>query len=174
MKPIKTLSLTLLLILLSNLPCTARSLFENLDNQPGVSRVYISSALLKYGATAITGTATAGGTFNMPQKLNYIEVISSDKPAGAKLIKKEFNAFVKANSDLELLMTSNDDGDKTEIYARNSAEGWFSLVIICSESDDGNISITVLDGVIDASKLSVESDFDTYLDIYQINFLSLR
>lgn len=142
MKALKTI-LAAFCLIAAHLPLSAqKTIFSDLDDKPGIERVYISSPMIMKGSKYTSGSITP----KQARSMNYIETVSASRPDACQLINSELEKFLKANPDLELILSDSSAGEKTKIYVRYNPEGTkYTLTIIYSE-DRSEVSVTVING----------------------------
>ncbi|MCM1292102.1 MAG: DUF4252 domain-containing protein [Bacteroides sp.] len=127
-------------------------LFQSLANQSDVSSVYISKAMMQ-----MAGSTSENDFLN---RLNFIQIISSEKKKGVDAIDIEMKKFLSENPDLQILMNTKDGNDSVIIYGvpiENSDK--LSKMILYTKSAS-EIAVIILDGEISPSDISNVQNLD--------------
>lgn len=155
MKNLKTFIL-IAFLMVATCSCAQKTLFPALNNQPEISKIFISKSMINMGAkygTSFGGTNIPEETF---KKLNFMEIISSERKSGGEKIDKELNTLINANPAIEILMLVNDDGDNVVIYGTPlPGSDMLSQLMIYTRDSDGDVALIVLDGEINPKDLGV-------------------
>ena len=106
------------------------SLFDKLSDTKGVTRVIVSKTLLRMSGSMDMGFNTK----NLSNKLDKIEIYTSENKSAASVMKQE---MLKFNNDpnYEELVNIKEDGETTIIYSKLGDKGLFKETILFT--DDG-------------------------------------
>ncbi|MDR2841326.1 MAG: DUF4252 domain-containing protein [Paludibacter sp.] len=106
------------------------NMFQRLGNNKDVSVVYISKALLSLAGSIPIGDADISGLMD---KLEGIEIYSSETPAAIKFIKSEFNKLTTEKSELEVLMKAKEGEQHFDFFARKGKDGKILELVMFSD-----------------------------------------
>lgn len=144
--------ITLLLSACSLLLKAQDSYFDKYAGLDGVTSVYISKAMLSLMPDMEAEGINIG---KVAEKLDNLQILTSEKPAIIEKLKKETERFNTKNG-YEELMRINDGGEKTTIYLKEKKNGQKELVLLNSEENEfsiivitGNLSLKEIQGIID-------------------------
>lgn len=127
-------------------------LADKFSKNKDITKVIMSKTLLSMASgTNMNGVNTKA----IGDKIDRLEVFSSEKAEGVKLIKAEINKIAKSNL-YEVLMSVNEGDENVVSYAQKGTGGFFKdLIIYTAEADEctvvrlvGNFSFEDLQGVI--------------------------
>ena len=110
--------------------------FDKFADHKDITQVTISKALLKMAPSMASSVNMNGVEIkDVINKLEQIDIFTSDKEEAAGMMRKETTAFFKKNKSYEVLMKVKDGNDNVTFYCQNDGEFIKSLVMVV---DDGN------------------------------------
>ena len=131
-----------LLLTLSTLFCQAQqSFFDKYAEMDGVSSVYITKSLLKMFPD-MSGKINGVNVGNLGNRLDHIQILSSDNPSIIEQLRKE-TKDVNTRNGYEELMRVRDDGDKITIYFKDTKKGKNEFILIADEGNEYSINSIV-------------------------------
>lgn len=147
----RTYIIALLLSLCSITSFAQDSFFDKFADMEGVTSVYISKAMLSMMPDMKAEGVNIG---EIAGKLDYIQILTCEKPTLIPKIKKELE-YINPKNGYEELMRVNDTGEKTTIYLKTSKNGKKEFVLLTSEKSKltvvvigGNLSLKEIQGTI--------------------------
>lgn len=130
----RTYILTLMLTI-STLFCHAQqSLFDKYAEMDGVSSVYITKSMLGLFKN-VDSTINDIHIGSLADRLDNIQILSSEKPSIIELLRKE-TKDINTRNGYEELMRIREDGEKTTIYFKERKKGNNEFVLITDEKDE--------------------------------------
>ena len=127
-----------LLLTLSTLFCQAQqSFFDKYTEMDGVSSVYITKSMLKMYPD-MSGKINGVNVGNLGNRLDHIQILSSDNPSIIEQLRKE-TKDVNTKNGYEELMRVRDDGDKITIYFKDTKKGKNEFILIADEGNEYSI-----------------------------------
>lgn len=105
------------------------SCFDKYADLDGVTSVYISKAMLSLMPDMQTEGINIG---EVAGKLDYIQILSTEKPETIEKLKKEAECINPKNGYKEL-MRINDNGEKITIYIKQNQKEQNEFVLLNSE-----------------------------------------
>ncbi|WP_165043143.1 DUF4252 domain-containing protein [Dysgonomonas sp. ZJ709] len=128
---------TIIALMLSTMGIQAQSnLFDKFSNNNEISVVYISKTLLSMAPNMNMGGADLKGLAN---KLDQVEIYTSEKPNIAAMMRKEAEVLTK-DKLYESLMTVKDKEDHITFYVKKKNDTEFKeLVMVVSEPNECTI-----------------------------------
>lgn len=147
----RTYIITLLLSLCSMMSFAQDSFFDKFADMDGITSVYISKAMLSMMPNMKTEGVNIG---EVAGKLDYIQILTCEKPTLIPKIKKELE-YINPKNGYEELLRVNDTGEKTTIYLKTNKNGKKEFVLLTSEKNEltiiiivGNLSLKEIQGVV--------------------------
>lgn len=148
----RTYILTLMLTI-STLFCHAQqSLFDKYAEMDGVSSVYITKSMLGLFKN-VDSTINDIHIGSLADRLDNIQILSSEKPSIIELLRKE-TKDINTRNGYEELMRIREDGEKTTIYFKERKKGNNEFVLITDEKDEitiisivGSITLQEMQGM---------------------------
>lgn len=114
-------------------------LFTKLSDDDDITTVFISKALLQMAPSSMgMGGTDIGSLMN---KLNQLEIYTTEKAAKAEMMKKEADKFIK-NKTYESLMTVKDGKSNVNFLVtkdRNNANNITELVMLVTDTGECTI-----------------------------------
>lgn len=151
MKQLRIISLLCAAILFSAVACAQKITFSSLNNVDGVSKVFISKAMLSMAGSSLNlGNVPMGVVKN----LDSMEIYSSESNSGSAAIKKAFDEYVKSADNLNLLMQVSEDGEDVSIYGTEKPGSKNMSRMLLYVKDDDETTLIVMNGDIDPSQIS--------------------
>lgn len=156
MKRIITLSVIALLTALASMAAAPKSAFSDLKSVDGVTRVYISKAMMQLSDSFTDGMPADLGEGT---KLDDLEVYTCSTPQTITMAREALQKELKNTPDIEeLLMVTEDDdetmiygvpfkGGSTIVYKNGTKVSAFSHIIIFTR-DDKEVTVLLLNGYI--------------------------
>ena len=127
-----------LLLTLSTLFCQAQqSFFDKYADMDDVSSVYISKSMLKMFPD-MSGKINGVNIGNLGNRLDHIQILSSDKSSIIEQLRKE-TKDVNTKNGYKELMRVRDDGDKITIYFKETKKGKNEFILIADEGSEYSI-----------------------------------
>ena len=112
-----------------------KAIFDKYENTNGVTTIYISKTMLGMIPNVKAGKHDIG---NIASKLDYIRILSCEKPAlFSKLIDEARKTYRSGN--YETIMKMNDDGEKMTIYQRTLKDGKNEFALLTEDKDEVTI-----------------------------------
>lgn len=116
--------------------------FEKYADTKNVTYVFISKYMLRLAGKASAPSVPGVNTQSIMNKLDGIQIISSEEKTASARLKADTQAFIKQGK-YELLMQVDDDEDKVRIYHR---EGKQQSAVVMLSDDAGEVSVIVFSG----------------------------
>ena len=116
--------------------------FEKYADTKNVTYVFISKYMLRLAGKASAPSVPGVNTQSIMNKLDGIQIISSEEKNASARLKADTQAFIKRGK-YELLMQVDDDEEKVRIYHR---EGKQQSAVVMLSDDDGEVSVIVFSG----------------------------
>ena len=116
--------------------------FEKYADTKNVTYVYISKFMLRMVGKGSSPSVPGVNTQSIMNKLNGIQIISSEEKTSAARLKAETQSIIKQGK-YELLLQVDEDDEKVNIYHR---EGKQQSVVVMLSDDDGEVSVIVFSG----------------------------
>ena len=116
--------------------------FEKYADTKNVTYVYISKFMLRMVGKGSSPSVPGVNTQSIMNKLNGIQIISSEEKTSAARLKAETQSIIKQGK-YELLLQVDEDDEKVHIYHR---EGKQQSVVVMLSDDDGDVSVIVFSG----------------------------
>ena len=116
--------------------------FEKYADTKNVTYVYISKFMLRMVGQGSSPSVPGVNTQSIMNKLNGIQIISSEEKTSAARLKAETQNIIKQGK-YELLLQVDEDDEKVHIYHR---EGKQQSVVVMLSDDDGDVSVIVFSG----------------------------
>lgn len=116
--------------------------FEKYADTKNVTYVYISKFMLRMVGKGSSPSVPGVNTQSIMNKLNGIQIISSEEKTSAARLKAETQSIIKQGK-YELLLQVDEDDEKVHIYHR---EGKQQSVVVMLSDDDGEVSVIVFSG----------------------------
>ena len=112
-----------------------KAIFDKYEDTNGVTTIYISKTMLGMIPNVKAGKHDIG---NIASKLDYIRILSCEKPAlFSKLIDEARKTYRSGN--YETIMKMNDDGEKMTIYQRTLKDGKNEFALLTEDKDEVTI-----------------------------------
>ena len=112
-----------------------KAIFDKYEDTNGVTTIYISKTMLGMIPNVKAGKHDIG---NIASKLDYIRILSCEKPAlFSKLIDEARKTYRAGN--YETIMKMNDDGEKMTIYQRTLKDGKNEFALLTEDKDEVTI-----------------------------------
>jgi hypothetical protein len=127
--------ITALLLLLSVSASFAQNdWFDKFSDHKDITQVTLTKALLQM-APSMTSSASMNGIEikDIVNKLDQIDIFTSDREETVKMMRKEITAFFKNNKSYEVLMKIKSDNDKVTFYAQKGGDFIQSLVMFVDD-----------------------------------------
>ena len=126
------------IVLLNIVSVSAQDLFEKLGDNENITSVYISKALLKMVPGMVTEQVNVEGVDigNIINKLEQIDIYTSDNKEGSQLIRAEAKKLQSQNKSYEVLMKIKDGGDNVIFYAEKEKDKFKSLIMFADDGDE--------------------------------------
>lgn len=152
MKHLRLISMLCAVILFSVAACAQKLTFPSLGNVTGVSKVFISKAMLSMAGNSVNlGNVPSG----VAKNLDSMEIYSADSNTGSSAIRKAFDEYVESAGDLDVLMQVSDDGEEVSIYGVGMPDSKnMSRMLIFVNDGTGEITLIIMTGDIDPSQIS--------------------
>ncbi len=147
--------LVLAALLLSMLGASAqngKNLYLKYSDAPGVSAVYVSSAMFRL-IGKIPDIEAGDSDINLTpviRGLSGLYILDSENPDINDKLSKEVKKFI-ASGDYELLMETKEDGEVMRMYTCGNEKTVTSFVMLAVE--DGEVTFICLDGKLDRKEL---------------------
>lgn len=116
--------------------------FEKYADTKNVTYVFISKYMLRMVGKASYPSVPGVNTQSIMNKLNGIQIISSEEKAATARLKTETQSFIKQGK-YELLMQVDENDEKVRIYHR---EGKQQSAVVMMADEDGEFSVIVFSG----------------------------
>lgn len=116
--------------------------FEKYADTKNVTYVYISKFMLRMVGKGSSPSVPGVNTQSIMNKLNGIQIISTEENSAAARLKAETQSIIKQGK-YELLLQVDEDDEKVNIYHR---EGKQQSVVVMLSDDDGEVSVIVFSG----------------------------
>ncbi len=134
----KTKSLFIALMLLIGVTAAqaqdnTSKMFERFSNNNEITSVFISKAMLgsMSGDQAVNGIDIKG----LKEKLNQIEIYTTESPEACKSFRSEMSLIQKGNSH-ELLMSIKDKGNNVNFYAKKDNDKFKELIMFVDQAKE--------------------------------------
>ncbi len=120
--------------------------FKKCEDAKGITTVLVTKAMLKM-AGKMGGNAQMDSFAKslVGEKLDCVEVITSDNAEGFKFLSKQIKMFDKKNG-YNMLMKVNDDGDDVKILSSDLGDGKSRYVVIAAEPSE--MSVIIMEGTL--------------------------
>lgn len=152
MKRLRFFILISVAIVFAATACAQKMTFPSLNNQEGVTKVFVNKAMLSMAGNSIN----LGGKVpaSMLKNLDSIEVLTSDDTAGAEKIKEAMTDYLAENTDMDVMVQVSDNGQDVSIYSvpKPGSDNLAKLIIYVVEPDE--VTLVVMNGDIDPTQLS--------------------
>lgn len=116
--------------------------FEKYADTKNVTYVFISKYMLRMVGKASYPSVPGVNTQSIMNKLNGIQIISSEEEAATARLKTETQSIIKQGK-YELLMQVDENDEKVRIYHR---EGKQQSAVVMMADEDGEFSVIVFSG----------------------------
>jgi hypothetical protein len=116
--------------------------FEKYADTKNVTYVYISKFMLRMVGKGSSPSVPGVNTQSIMNKLNGIQIISSEEEAATARLKTETQSIIKQGK-YELLMQVDENDEKVRIYHR---EGKQQSAVVMMADEDGEFSVIVFSG----------------------------
>ena len=118
--------------------------FDKFSYNKDITQVTVTKALLKM-TPKIAGSVNMNGVNikGIMDKLDQIDIFTSDENAGKKLMRKEITAFFKKNKSYEVLMKVKNEDNNVTFYGQKDGDFIKSLVMFV-DGDDQCVIIRLL------------------------------
>ena len=116
--------------------------FEKYADTKNVTYVYISKFMLRMAGKSSAPSVPGVDTKSLMNKLDGIQIISSEDKNAIARLKTDVQAIVKQGK-YELLMQVDEDGDKVRIYHK---EGKQQSAVVMMADEDGEFAVIVFSG----------------------------
>ena len=142
----KTIAIRIILcvaMMMLNLQANAQvKEFEKYADTKNVTYVFISKYMLRMVGKASYPSVPGVNTQSIMNKLNGIQIISSEEEAATARLKTETQSISKQGK-YELLMQVDENDEKVRIYHR---EGKQQSAVVMMADEDGEFSVIVFSG----------------------------
>lgn len=142
----KTIAIRIILcvaMMMLNLQANAQvKEFEKYADTKNVTYVFISKYMLRMVGKASYPSVPGVNTQSIMNKLNGIQIISSEEEAATARLKTETQSIIKQGK-YELLMQVDENDEKVRIYHR---EGKQQSAVVMMADEDGEFSVIVFSG----------------------------
>ena len=136
-------TLIALALLLTSLHANAQvKEFEKYSDTKNVTYVYISKFMLGMAGKLATPSVAGVNTKSIMNKLNGIQIITSEDKAAASRLKSDTQAIVRQGK-YELLMQVDEDGEKVRIY---HCEGKKQSAVVMQVEEENELTVIVFSG----------------------------
>lgn len=122
-------------------------LFDRYSDTKGVTSVYISKTMINMMPDLELNDIELKG---MGDKLNNIRVLTTENSALVSKISQEATTEIKKDG-YEILLSANDDGEKTVIYLKTDDKGINNYIIIAQEPKE--LCIVLISGTLKPSDI---------------------
>ncbi len=137
-------------IVFALMACAQKPTFPSLNNQNGITTVYISKAML---AMAGKSNILNGVPVKDIDRLESVEVITAENQSVSQKIQDAMSEYTRNNPDLEILLQVNEKDNNVKIYGKPIAgSSNFSVMIIHVSESNENV-LVVMKGVISPSTM---------------------
>ena len=116
--------------------------FEKYADTKNVTYVFISKYMLRMVGKASYPSVPGVNTQSIMNKLNGIQIISSEEETATARLKTETQSIIKQGK-YELLMQVDENDEKVRIYHR---EGKQQSAVVMMADEDGEFSVIVFSG----------------------------
>ena len=116
--------------------------FEKYADTKGVTYVYISKYMLSLAGKAADFSVPGVNTKSLKNKLNGIQIITSEDKNASVRLKNDTQNIVKQGK-YEVLMQVDEDGEKVRIY---HCEGKKQSVVVMLMEDGREVNVMVFSG----------------------------
>ena len=116
--------------------------FEKYADTKNVTYVFISKYMLRMVGKSSTPSVPGLNTASIMNKLNAIQIISSEDKAASARLKADTQTHVKQGK-YELLMQVDEDDQKVRIY---HCEGKQQSAVVMMADEDGEFTVIVFSG----------------------------
>lgn len=137
-------------IVFALIACAQKPTFPSLNNQNGITTVYISKAML---AMAGKSNMINGVPVKDVDKLDSVEVITSEDKSTSQKIQDAMAEYIRNNPDLEILLQVNEESNNVKIYGKPIADSSNFSIMIIQVSDGDEDVLVVMKGVINPSAM---------------------
>lgn len=136
-------TLIALALLLTSLQANAQvKEFEKYSDTKNVTYVYISKFMLGMAGKLATPSVAGVNTKSIMNKLNGIQIITSEDKAAAARLKSDTQDIVKRGK-YELLMQVDEEGEKVRIY---HCEGKKQSAVVMQVEEKDELTVIVFSG----------------------------
>lgn len=143
MKQIVFQTIVVLVLAMLSLQANAQvKAFEKYADTKNVTYVFISKYMLRMAGKASTLSVPGVDTKSLMNKLNGIQIITSEDETASARLKAETQALVKQGK-YELLMQVDEDEQKVRIYHR---EGNRQSAVVMMADEEGEFTVIVFSG----------------------------
>ena len=133
----KSIIAGLLLILTTGVGFAQNDWLSKFADQEGITQITITSALLKMVPSMSESTSMNGINIkNIIDKLEQIDIFTSDTEDSRQKMKKEITTFFKNNKSHEILMKIKDNSDNVIFYGQKEGDFIKSLVMFVDDPTD--------------------------------------
>lgn len=133
----KSMIAGLLLILATGTSFAQNDWLAKFADQEDITQITITSALLKMAPTMAASANINGINIkNILNKLEQIDIFTSEKDASRKMMRKEVTTFFKNNKSYEVLMKVKDGFDNVVFYGQKENDFIKSLIMFVDEPTD--------------------------------------
>lgn len=152
----KRIYILALLLAIGSMVCRAQHAFlDKYADMDECSSVYISKSMLSMFPD-MSGSINGVNVGNLASRLEHIQIISAEKPELIELLKKD-TKHLHSDKGYEVLMRVRDDGDKVNIYFKESKNGKNEFLLIAEEEDEftivsivGNVTLKEFQGMMES------------------------
>jgi hypothetical protein len=133
----KSIIAGLLLILATGASFAQNDWFAKFADQEDITQITITSALLKM-APSMAASASMNGVNlkNIIDKLEQVDIFTSNTEVSRQKMKKEITTFFKDNKSYEVLMKIKDGSDNVIFYGQKEDDFIKSLVMFVDDPTD--------------------------------------
>jgi hypothetical protein len=157
MKAVKFIILLVALLLPTTL-CAQSRIFSDLANEKNVHSVYISKVMLSLASGLVGNSIQSAANIgidisDLVDKVNTIEVVSTDTKKGVKKIQKQLDKAVKSYDLLTLIDNPNGDNNSQLLYASDDYSGLITKLLLVKKSKS-QMRVIVIQGSLDPTDLT--------------------
>jgi hypothetical protein len=156
MKTIKIIIL-LVAVLLPNLVSAQTRLFSDLSNEKNIKTVYVGKVMLSLASgvlgNSISSALDTGIDINtFIDKVNSVEIVSTEKKGCVKKIQKQLNKATKSYNLQSIIDTPNGDNNEQILFEEDASTGTVSKLLIV-QKEKSKMNVVVIQGNIDISDI---------------------
>jgi single-stranded DNA-specific DHH superfamily exonuclease len=156
MKTIKILIL-LVAMLLPTLASAQTRLFSDLSNDKNIKTVYVGKVMMSL-ATGVLGNSlgtaldTTVDISSIANKVNSVEVVSTEKKKCVKKIQKQLNKAIKQYNLQSIIDTPNGDNNEQILFESDDYNGTVAKLLIVRK-EKTRMNVIVIQGNIELSDI---------------------